>query len=90
MISEEIGLSLEKATLEDLGQAKRVEIGKEETTIIDGKGAKKEIAARVESIRRQIEDTSSDYDREKLQERVGETVRRGRGHQGGRPPPRWK
>ena len=70
VISEEVGLTLEKATLEDLGQAKRIEIGKEETTIIDGKGAKKDIAARVESIRQQIEDTSSDYDREKLQERV--------------------
>ena len=70
VISEEVGLTLEKATLDDLGQAKRVEIGKEETTIIDGKGAKKDIAARVESIRRQIEDTASDYDREKLQERV--------------------
>ncbi len=70
VVSEEVGLTLEKATLDDLGQAKRVEIGKEETTIIDGKGGKKEISARVESIRKQIEDTSSDYDREKLQERV--------------------
>ncbi|MDM5146899.1 chaperonin GroEL [Candidatus Persebacteraceae bacterium Df01] len=70
VISEEVGLSLEKATLEDMGQAKRVEVGKEETTIIDGKGGKKDITARVESIRQQIEDTSSDYDREKLQERV--------------------
>lgn len=70
VISEEVGLTLEKTTLDDLGQAKRIEIGKEETTIIDGKGAKKDIASRVESIRQQIEDTSSDYDREKLQERV--------------------
>ncbi|MGI9336982.1 MAG: chaperonin GroEL [Gammaproteobacteria bacterium] len=70
VISDEVGLSLEKAALQDLGQAKRVEIGKEETTVIDGKGAKKDIAARVESIRQQIEETSSDYDREKLQERV--------------------
>lgn len=70
VISEEVGLTLEKATLDDLGQAKRVEIGKEETTIIDGKGGKKEISARVDAIRQQIEDTSSDYDREKLQERV--------------------
>ena len=70
VISEEVGLSLEKAGIEDLGQAKRVEVGKEETTVIDGKGAKKDIAARVESIRQQIEETSSDYDREKLQERV--------------------
>lgn len=70
VISEEVGLSLEKANLEDLGQAKRVEVGKEETTVIDGKGAKKDIAARVDAIRAQIEETSSDYDREKLQERV--------------------
>ncbi len=70
VISEEVGLSLEKAALTDLGQAKRVEVGKEETTVIDGKGGKKDIAARVESIRQQIEETSSDYDREKLQERV--------------------
>ena len=70
VISEEVGLTLEKATLEDLGQAKRVEVGKEETTIIDGKGAKKEISSRVDAIRKQIEETTSDYDREKLQERV--------------------
>ena len=70
VIAEEVGLSLEKVTLEDLGQAKRVEVGKEETTVIDGKGSKKDITARVESIRAQIEETSSDYDREKLQERV--------------------
>ena len=71
VISEEVGLTLEKVSLDDLGQAKRVEIGKEETTVIDGKGGKKDIASRVESIRKQIEDTTSDYDREKLQERVG-------------------
>ena len=70
VISEEVGLTLEKVSVDDLGQAKRVEIGKEDTTVIDGKGAKKDIAARVEAIRRQIEDTTSDYDREKLQERV--------------------
>ncbi len=70
VICDEIGLSLEKTTMEDLGQAKRIEVGKENTTIIDGKGSKKEIAARVETIRAQIEETNSDYDREKLQERV--------------------
>jgi chaperonin GroEL len=70
VISEEVGLSLEKVSLDDLGQAKRVEVGKEETTVIDGKGGKKEISARVEAIRAQIEETTSDYDREKLQERV--------------------
>ena len=70
VISEELGLQLEKATLNDLGQAKRVEVGKEETTIIDGAGDPKNIEARVKQIRRQIEETTSDYDREKLQERV--------------------
>lgn len=70
VIAEEVGLSLEKATLDDLGQAKRVEVGKEETTVIDGKGPKKDIAGRVEAIRKQVEETTSDYDREKLQERV--------------------
>ncbi len=70
MISEEVGLSLEKATLDDLGTAKKVQITKENTTLIDGAGRKQEIEARVAQIRAQIEDTSSDYDREKLQERV--------------------
>ncbi len=70
VISEEVGLSLEKATLNELGQAKRVVIGKEHTTIVDGAGAKTDIEARVEQIRAQIEETTSDYDREKLQERV--------------------
>ena len=70
VISEEVGLSLEKATLEDLGQAKRIEVGKENTTIIDGAGEGKSIEARVKQIRAQIEEASSDYDREKLQERV--------------------
>ncbi|MDQ5878512.1 MAG: chaperonin GroEL, partial [Pseudomonadota bacterium] len=70
VISEETGLSLEKATLKDLGQAKRVEIGKENTTLIDGAGDAKTIEARVKQIRAQIEEATSDYDREKLQERV--------------------
>ena len=70
VISEEVGLSLEKVSIDDLGQAKRVEVGKEETTVIDGAGAKEEIEGRVKQIRQQIEDTSSDYDREKLQERM--------------------
>ncbi|MGD2083492.1 MAG: chaperonin GroEL, partial [Chromatiales bacterium] len=70
VISEEVGLSLEKASLEDLGQAKKVSITKEETTIVDGAGAEADIKARVEQIRKQIEETTSDYDREKLQERV--------------------
>ncbi len=70
VISEEIGLSLEKVTLEDLGQAKRIEIGKENTTIIDGVGDKALVDARVAEIRQQIEVASSEYDKEKLQERV--------------------
>jgi chaperonin GroEL len=70
VISEEVGLSLEKATLEDLGSAKKVQVTKENTTIIDGAGSTKDIEARVNQIRQQIEETTSDYDREKLQERV--------------------
>ncbi|MBL8540827.1 MAG: chaperonin GroEL [Betaproteobacteria bacterium] len=70
VIAEEVGLSLEKATLNDLGQAKRIEIGKENTTIIDGAGDAKTIEGRVKQIRTQIEEATSDYDREKLQERV--------------------
>lgn len=70
VIAEEVGLSLEKAKLEDLGQAKRIEIGKENTTIIDGAGNAKNIEARVTQIRAQIEEATSDYDKEKLQERV--------------------
>ncbi len=70
VISEDLGLTLEKATLADLGNAKKVSVDKDNTTIIDGAGKKADIKARVESIRSQIEDTSSDYDKEKLQERV--------------------
>ena len=70
VISEETGMSLEKAGLEDLGTAKRIVISKENTTIIDGAGKSADIEARVKQIRAQIEETSSDYDREKLQERV--------------------
>jgi len=70
VIAEEVGLTLEKVTLKDLGQAKRVEIGKEETTLIDGAGDPKTIESRVKTIRAQIEEATSDYDKEKLQERV--------------------
>ncbi|KAF1052422.1 MAG: 60 kDa chaperonin [Burkholderia gladioli] len=70
VIAEETGLTLEKATLAELGQAKRIEVGKENTTVIDGAGDKVSIEARVKQIRIQIEDATSDYDREKLQERV--------------------
>ncbi len=70
VISDEVGLSLEKATLNDLGEAKKIVVEKENTTIIDGKGKAGDIKARVEQIRQQIEDATSDYDKEKLQERV--------------------
>ena len=70
LISEEIGIKLDSVTLDMLGSAKRVEITKEETTIIDGMGAKEEIEARCNQIRAQADETSSDYDREKLQERL--------------------
>ena len=70
VISEEVGMSLEKASLDDLGRAKRVIAAKEDTTIIDGAGEKSGIDGRVTQIRQQIEETSSDYDREKLQERM--------------------
>jgi chaperonin GroEL len=70
VISEEIGLDLEGTSLEDLGSAKRIQINKENTTIIDGGGEVKNIEGRVAQVRAQIEETSSDYDREKLQERV--------------------
>jgi chaperonin GroEL len=70
VIAEEVGLSLEKVSLNDLGQAKRIEVGKEETTIIDGAGDASAIEGRVKSIRSQIEEATSDYDKEKLQERV--------------------
>lgn len=70
VISEETGKQLEKATLQDLGSAKRIEVRKEDTIIIDGAGKQEAIDARVKTLRKQIEDATSDYDREKLQERV--------------------
>jgi chaperonin GroEL len=70
VIAEELGLKLENAQLKDLGRAKRIEIGKDDTTIIDGAGEKTAIEARVKNIRKQVEDATSDYDKEKLQERV--------------------
>jgi chaperonin GroEL len=70
MISEDLGIKLEGVTLDMLGQAKKVQITKDDTTIVDGAGDKKEIESRVSQIRAQIEDTSSDYDKEKLQERL--------------------
>ncbi len=70
VISEDAGMKLEKATIKDLGQAKKVTVDKENTTIVEGAGDKKEIEARAKQIKKQIEDTTSDYDREKLQERL--------------------
>ena len=70
VISEDLGMKLESVTMDMLGTAKKVQITKDETTVVDGAGAKAEIEARVTQIRNQIEETSSDYDREKLQERV--------------------
>jgi chaperonin GroEL len=70
VISDEVGLSLEKASLNDLGEAKKIVVEKENTTVIDGAGKSSDIKARVESIRQQIEESTSDYDKEKLQERV--------------------
>src|SRR5829696_813738 len=70
VIAEELGLKLENATLKDLGHAKKVEVGKENTTLIDGAGEKKAIEGRVKQIRVQIDEATSDYDKEKLQERV--------------------
>jgi chaperonin GroEL len=74
VISEDVGFKLENATLDMLGKAKRVVIDKDNTTIIDGAGVETDIAARVKQIRAQIEETSSDYDREKLQERLAKLV----------------
>ncbi len=74
VIAEELGLKLENVTLKDLGRAKRVKVDKDNTTIIDGAGAKKDIEGRCNEIRKQIEETTSDYDREKLQERLAKLV----------------
>ena len=74
VIAEELGLKLENVTLKDLGKAKRVVIDKDNTTIIDGAGSKKEIEGRCNEIRKQVEETTSDYDREKLQERLAKLV----------------
>jgi chaperonin GroEL len=70
VIAEELGLKLENVTLNDLGQAKRIEVGKENTIIIDGAGVETNIKSRIDQIKKQVEEASSDYDREKLQERV--------------------
>jgi chaperonin GroEL len=74
LIAEELGLKLEQVTLKDLGRAKRITVDKDNTTIVDGAGKKEDIEARVKTIRAQIEETTSDYDREKLQERLAKLV----------------
>ena len=102
VISDEVGLQLEKATLNDLGEAKKIVVEKENTTVIDGAGKASDIKARIESIRAQIEEATSDYDKEKLQERVAklsggvavitmgaatEVAREGKAPRGAGPPP---
>src|SRR5580765_1004045 len=74
VIAEELGLKLENVTISDLGRAKRVALDKDNTTIVDGAGEKKAIEGRIEEIRKQIETTTSDYDKEKLQERLAKLV----------------
>src|SRR5207237_5051451 len=75
-LTEDLGLKLESVTLKDLGRAKRITVDKDNTTLVDGAGKKAEIEARVKQIRAQIETTTSDYDREKLQERLAKLVGR--------------
>ena len=74
VIAEELGIKLENVTLQDLGRAKRIVVDKDNTTIIDGAGKKADIEGRIKQIRAQIEETTSDYDREKLQERLAKLV----------------
>jgi chaperonin GroEL len=74
VVSEDLGIKLESITLTDLGQAKRITVDKDNSTIVDGAGKKNDIKGRIETIRRQIEETTSDYDREKLQERLAKLV----------------
>ncbi|MBN1652203.1 MAG: chaperonin GroEL [Deltaproteobacteria bacterium] len=74
VVSEDLGIKLENVTLSDLGTAKRITVDKENTTIVDGAGKKADVKGRIETIRRQIEETTSDYDREKLQERLAKLV----------------
>jgi chaperonin GroEL len=74
LIAEELGLQLEQVTLKDLGRAKRITVDKDHTTLVDGGGKKADVAARVKTLRAQIEETTSDYDKEKLQERLAKLV----------------
>ena len=82
LISEDLGIKLENVTVQMLGRAKRVTITKDDTTIVHGAGKKTDIEARIAQIKQQIEDTTSDYDKEKLQERLGQARRRRRRDQG--------
>ena len=84
VISEEVGLKLENATLDLLGSARKVVVTKDDTTIIEGAGAEDEVKGRVNQIKAEIENTDSDWDKEKLQERLAKLVRRRRRHQGRR------
>src|SRR5262249_23537542 len=86
VIAEELGMKLESVTLKDLGRCKRIVVDKDNTTIIDGAGKKGDIEGRIRQIRAQIEETTSDYDREKLQERLAKLVGRGAGLRGGAAP----
>ena len=90
MLSEDLGIKLENVSLDDLGQAKRLTIDKENTTIIEGKGKAKEIEGRVKQIRNQIEETTSDYDREKLQERLAKLAGRRLALPGTARETRWR
>jgi chaperonin GroEL (HSP60 family) len=90
VISEEVGLSLEKASLDDLGEAKKIQITKENSTIIDGAGKAQEIKARVEQIQREIEESTSDYDREKLQSTRRRCLARNARSRRGRCGARWR
>ncbi len=83
-ITEDLGLKLESVDLPMLGQAKKVIVTKEDTTVIEGKGAEADIQGRIAQIKKQIEETESDYDREKLQERLAKTLRRSCDHRGRR------
>ena len=74
VVSEDLGIKLDSITLEDLGKAKRITVDKDNTTIVDGNGKKADIKGRIETLRRQVEETTSDYDREKLQERLAKLV----------------
>src|SRR6185295_3600844 len=74
LIAEELGIKLENVTLKDMGRAKRITVDKDNTTIIDGAGKKSDIEGRIKQIRNQVEETTSDYDREKLQERLAKLV----------------